>query len=122
MRRKAGKVAPQPADAGRLPIDYSSLYGVVVSDNSMFPEYRENDIAHIDPTTLNPKKDDACLFRSERPDGTESYLMAYLDRSPDASDTLYYLRTGRGGGFKKSTIKKADWQKCHRMVGWQSGR
>jgi hypothetical protein len=47
--------------------------------------------------------------------------MAYLDRSPDASDTLYYVRTGRGGGFKKYTIKKADWQKCHRMVGWQSG-
>lgn len=97
-------------------------YGVLVIGNSMSPEYNENDIAYVDPR-LHPKKDDPCVFQGIREDGTVEAMMKYLDRSPDASDTLYYVRTGPGAKpFKKFTVKKADWQRCHVAVGKESGR
>jgi phage repressor protein C with HTH and peptisase S24 domain len=110
--RLEGKDAPRAWHA-------NGGYGVLVADDSMSPEYNKNDTAYIDPS-INPKKDDPCLFTSERPDGTEEGLMAYLERSPDASETVYYV--SQTNPPKKFTIKKADWQKCHRMVGKESGR
>ena len=102
----------------RKPLLANGGYGVLVTDNSMAEEYKKNDIAFIGPN-INPEKDHACLFRSEKQDGTEEGLMAYLDRSPD-DKTLYYVR--QTNPPKKFTIKKADWQKCHVMVGKESGR
>src|SRR5450759_1294188 len=96
MSRRAAKGAPRSADdepsLGSIGtrLGKAGIYGVLVSDNSMAEEYNKNDIAFIDPS-INPKKDDACLFRSERPDGTEEGLMAYLDRAPDASELVYYV-------------------------------
>lgn len=97
-------------------------YGVLVIGNSMSPEYNENDIAYVDPH-LHPKKDDPCVFQGTREDGTVEAMMKYLERSPDASETLYYVRTGLGARpVKKFTIKKSDWQKVHVAVGKESGR
>jgi phage repressor protein C with HTH and peptisase S24 domain len=97
-------------------------YGVRVKGNSMSPEYNEDDIAFVDPT-LNPRKGDPCVFQGEREDGTVEAMMKYLDRSPDAHPTLYYVRTGLGADkVEKFTVKKADWQKCHVVVGKESGR
>ena len=94
-------------------------YGVLVIGNSMAREYNENDIAYVDPR-LHPKKGDPCVFQGIREDGTVEAILKYLERSPDASETVYYV--SQSNPEKKFTIKKADWQKCHVAVGKESGR
>jgi phage repressor protein C with HTH and peptisase S24 domain len=97
-------------------------YGVRVMGDSMAPEYNENDIAYVDPS-LHARKDDPCVFQGDRGDGTVEAMMKYLDRSPSSHATLYFVRTGLGAKpFRKFTVKKADWQKCHVAVGKESGR
>lgn len=94
-------------------------YGVLVIGDSMAREYCENDIAYVDPR-LHPRKGDPCVFQGTRDDGTVEAIIKYLDRSPDASETLYYV--SQTNPPKKFTIKKADWQKVHVAVGKESGR
>lgn len=95
------------------------VYGVLVRGNSMAREYNENDIAYVDPN-LHARKGDPCVFQGVRDDGTVEAMMKYLERSPDASETLYYV--SQTNPPKKFTVKKADWQKCHVAVGKESGR
>lgn len=95
-----------------------SAFGVLITGNSMSPEYREGDIAYVDPN-LPPRAGDACLFQSEK-DGSVEAIIKYLDRSQHASADVYYVR--QQTPEKKFTIKKADWQKCYVLVGKQSGR
>jgi len=94
-------------------------YGVLVIGNSMAREYNEGDIAYID-ARLHPRKGDPCVFQGLREDGTVEAMMKYLERSPDASATVYYV--SQTNPPRKFTIKKADWQRCHVAVGKESGR
>lgn len=94
-------------------------YGVLVKGNSMAREYSEGDIAYVDPHK-HPKEDDPCVFQSHKEDGTVEAIIKYLARSPDASDTLWYVK--QSNPVKKFTLKKAEWQICHVAVGKQSGR
>lgn len=94
-------------------------YGVLVRGDSMAREYNENDIAYVDPN-LHPKKGDPCVFQGTREDGTVEAMLKYLERSPDASETLYYV--SQSNPPKKFTVKKADWNKVHVAVGKESGR
>jgi phage repressor protein C with HTH and peptisase S24 domain len=94
-------------------------YGVLVKGNSMAREYSEGDIAYVDPHR-HPKEGDPCVFQSHKEDGTVEAVIKYLARSPDASDTLWYVEQTRP--VKKFTLKKVDWQICHVAVGKQSGR
>jgi phage repressor protein C with HTH and peptisase S24 domain len=96
-----------------------SAYGVLVIGDSMAREFKENDIAFVDPH-LHPRKDDPCVFQGTREDGTVEAMIKYLDRSPDASDTVYYVY--QSNPEKHFTLKKADWQRCHVVVGKESGR
>lgn len=96
-----------------------SAYGVLVIGDSMALEFRENDIAFVDPH-LHPKKDDPCVFQGEREDGTWEAMIKYLERSPDASPTVYYVY--QTNPAKHFTLEKADWQRCHVVVGKESGR
>jgi len=100
-------------------VGHKDSYGVLVIGDSMAREYNENDIAYVDPR-LHPKKGDPCVFQGTRDDGTVEAIIKYLDRSPDASDTVYYV--SQTNPAKKFTIKKADWQKVHVAVGKESGR
>ena len=94
-------------------------YGVRVKGDSMAREYNENDIAYVDPR-LHARKGDPCVFRGKRRDGAEEVMLAYLERSPSASETVYYV--SQSNPPRKFTIKKADWQRCHVAVGKESGR
>lgn len=94
-------------------------YGVLVRGNSCAREYNEGDIAYVDPN-LHPRKNDPCVFQAMKDDGTVEAMIKYLDRSPDASETVYYV--SQTNPPKAFTIKKSEWQKCHVAVGKESGR
>lgn len=96
-----------------------SAYGVLVIGDSMAREFKENDIAFVDPH-LHPRKDDPCVFQGVREDGTVEAMIKYLDRSPDANESVYYVY--QSNPEKHFTLKKADWQRCHVVVGKESGR
>lgn len=93
-------------------------YGVLIKGNSMCREYNENDIAYVDPHR-HPKKGNACVFRSVQDDGTVTAIIKYLERSPDASESVYYV--SQTNPTKKFTIKKTDWEVCGVLVGKISG-
>jgi len=94
-------------------------YGVLVKGNSMALEYNEGDIAYVDPNR-HPKEGDPCVFQCHSDHGEVQAIIKYLARSPDASETLWYVKQTRPA--KRFTLKKADWQICHVAVGKQSGR
>jgi phage repressor protein C with HTH and peptisase S24 domain len=94
-------------------------YGVLVKGDSMAREYNENDIAYVNPH-LHPKKGDPCVFQNREDDGTMTAIIKYLERSPAASESVYFV--SQTNPIKKFTIRKADWQFCHVAVGKVSGR
>jgi DNA-binding XRE family transcriptional regulator len=94
-------------------------YGVLVKGDSMAREYNENDIAYVNPH-LHPKKGDPCVFQNRDIAGEVTAIIKYLERSPDANDTLFYV--SQTNPPRKFTIRKADWQLCHVAVGKVSGR
>lgn len=93
-------------------------FGVLIVGNSMAPEYREGDIAYVDPHTP-PRQGDACLFQSHR-NGDVEAVIKYLDKSPHGSPDIWHVR--QQSPERKFTLKKADWQICYVLVGKQSGR
>lgn len=93
-------------------------FGILIVGNSMAPEYREGDIAYVDPHSP-PRVGDACLFQCEH-DGDVHAMVKYLDKSPHHSDDFWHVRQQEPA--RKFTVKKADWQKCYVLVGKQSGR
>lgn len=93
-------------------------FGVLIVGSSMFPEYREGDIAYVDPH-VPPRAGDACLFQSET-HGEVQAVIKYLDKSPHHSDEAWHVR--QQTPEKKFTLKKSEWQKCYVLVGKQSGR
>lgn len=94
-------------------------YGVLVKGNSMALEFNEGDIAYVDPHR-HPKEGDPCVFQCHTDDGEVHAMIKYLARSPDASETLWFVKQTKPA--KRFTLKKADWQICHVAVGKQSGR
>lgn len=94
-------------------------YGVLVKGNSMAREFNEGDIAYVDPHKP-PREGDPCVFQSHGDDGTVEAVLKYLARSPDASNTVWYVE--QTNPSKKFTLKKAEWQICHVATGKQSGR
>lgn len=103
----------------QIVLGIKDAYGVLVKGNSMAREYNEGDIAYVDPHR-HPKDGDPCIFQSHKDDGEVEAVIKYLARSPDASDMLWYVE--QTNPPKKFTMKKADWQICHVVVGKQSGR
>lgn len=95
-------------------------YAVQVRGNSMAPEYRENDIAFVDPK-LNPRVDDACVFQGKNDDGEWCAIIKYLDRSLEASETHYFVRDGAAPP-NRAKLKKSDYERVHVAVGKESGR
>jgi phage repressor protein C with HTH and peptisase S24 domain len=94
-------------------------YGVLVSGGSMALEFREGDIAYVNPH-LPPREGDPCVFQSHKDDGAVEAVIKYLARSGDASDALWYVE--QSNPAKKFTLKKSEWQICHVVVGKTSAR
>ncbi len=100
-------------------VGIKEAYGVLVVGNSMAKEFREGDIAYVNPH-LPAREGDPCVFQSHKDDGTVEACIKYLVRSPDASSTLWHVE--QTNPPKKFTLKKAEWQICHVAVGKTSGR
>lgn len=94
-------------------------YGVLVRGNSMALEYNEGDIAYVDPNR-HPKEGDPCVFQSHSSTGEVFACIKYLARSPDASDSVWYVKQTKPA--KRFTLRKVEWQVCHVAVGKASGR
>lgn len=95
-----------------------AAFGVLIVGSSMSPEYREGDIAYVDPH-LPPRSGDACLFQKEE-HGTVEAMIKYLDKSPHHSDDVWHVR--QQTPEKRFTLKKTEWSKAYVLVGKQSGR
>lgn len=95
-----------------------SAFGILIVGNSMFPEYREGDIAYVDPH-IPARAGDACLFQSEE-HGTVKAVIKYLDKSAHHSEDVYHVR--QQTPERRFQLKKSEWQLCYVLVGKQSGR
>lgn len=94
-------------------------YGVLVIEDSMSREFNSGDTAYVNPYIV-PRKGNPCIFQSHQPDGTVMAIIKYLRRSPEASDTAWYV--AQANPPKDFTLQKAEWQLCHVVVGKLSGR
>lgn len=95
-----------------------NAFGILITGNSMSPEYREGDIAYVDPH-IPPRAGDACLFQSDR-NGEPEAMIKYIDKDPHHSDEIWHVR--QQTPERKFTIRKSEWQRCYVLVGKQSGR
>jgi transcriptional regulator with XRE-family HTH domain len=100
-------------------IGIKNAYGVLVIDDSVAREFNSGDTAYVNPF-LVPRKGDPCVFQGHHEDGTVVAVLKYLRRSPDASETVWYV--SQTNPEKDFTLKKSEWQICHVVVGKLSGR
>ena len=99
-------------------VGIKDAFGVLIVGHSMAREYREGDIAYVDPTLI-PRVGDACLFQSDK-HGTVEAVIKYLERPTEASKDVWHV--SQANPERKFTLKKADWQTCYVLVGKQAGR
>lgn len=93
-------------------------FGIQIVGDSMAREYREGDIAYVDPHAP-PRVGEACLFQSEE-HGTIKVIIRYLEKSPHHSAEFWFV--SQSNPEKKFQLKKSEWQTCYVLVGKQSGR
>lgn len=90
-------------------------YGVIITEDSMSPEFRSGDIALVNPH-LPCRTGDTCVFRGDRPDHTILSCIKFLRRQ--TADAWHVTEWNSEDGHKRDfTLKKADWQTCHVTVG-----
>lgn len=90
-------------------------YGVIVVEDSMFPEFESGDIALVNPH-LPPRPGDTCIFRHQDEDGGETACIKRLRRITEASwqVTEWHSEDGNKRDFN---LKRSEWQLCHVTVG-----
>jgi len=86
-------------------------YGMIVTGNSMAPEHKNGSIALVNPH-LPPKAGDSCIFRSHNDDGSVRIVIKEL-----RSETDLVWKVHQHNPKKDFTLKKSEWQVCHKTVG-----
>jgi len=90
-------------------------YGIIITEDSMAPEFRSGDIALVNPH-LPARAGDTCVFRSDMPDHTILSCIKFLRRQ--TADSWHVTEWNSDEGKKRDfTLKKAEWQTCHVTVG-----
>lgn len=116
--RGALVVSSEPVDWVSRPEPLSRVkdgYGIIVSENSMSPEFESGDIALVHPH-IPPIKGRTCVFYSENADGTVEACIKRLRReTPDAWHVTQF--NPLKGQKRDFVLKKSEWQKCHVTVG-----
>lgn len=116
--RGALVVSTDPVDWTTRPASLARVkdaYGVIVSENSMAPEYEPGDIALVNPH-LPPKVGRTCVFYSEGKDGAVEACIKRLRKDmPEAWHVTQF------NPKRNLILKKAQWQKCHVTVANHKG-
>lgn len=99
-------------------VDVVDAFGVMVVGDSMAREYREGDVAYVNPH-LPPRVGDACLFQSDV-NGEVQACIKYLEKPAEASSEVWHV--SQANPEKTFTLEKAIWQRCFVLVGKQTGR
>jgi phage repressor protein C with HTH and peptisase S24 domain len=86
-------------------------YGMIVTGDSMAPEHKAGSIALVNPH-LPPRVGDSCIFRSHADDGTNT---AMIKEYRGQSET--HWKVHQHNPPKDFTLKKSEWQVCHKTVG-----
>lgn len=87
-------------------------YGMIVSGDSMSPEHKAGSVALVNPH-LPPRIGDSCVFRSgDQPDGTRLALIKEY-----RGQTETHWKVHQHNPPKDFSLKKSEWQECHRAVG-----
>lgn len=86
-------------------------YGMIVAGDSMSPAHKSGSTALVNPH-LPPRVEDVCVFRSHAEDGT---TLAVLKEYRGQTETHWKVR--QYNPPKDFTLKKSEWQVCHRTVG-----
>lgn len=90
-------------------------YGVMVEGMSMIPEFEPGWIAQVNPN-ITPRVGDTCIFRGLGADGS---YWASVKRLVKESETLWTVHQHNPpkGERKQFTLKKAEYQQAHVVVG-----
>lgn len=86
-------------------------YGMIVTGDSMAPEHKSGSTALVNPH-LPPRVGDSCVFRSHDDDGT---VHAVIKELRGETEAVWKVR--QHNPHKDYTLKKAEWQICHKTVG-----
>jgi phage repressor protein C with HTH and peptisase S24 domain len=86
-------------------------YGMIVDGDSMYPALKAGWIALINPH-LPPRSEDICIFRWHAQDGT---VNAMVKEYRGQTETHWKVR--QHNPARDFTLKKSQWQICHRVVG-----
>ncbi len=92
-------------------VSVAAAYAVIVPRNSMEPAFRVGSIVMFNPN-LQPRMGDLCLFRSLRDGVTYVIGAEYRGETNDVWRAFHYKPCEHS-----FTLKKLDWQVCHRSVG-----
>lgn len=90
-------------------------YGVIVTEDSMAPEFRSGDIALVNPH-LPPRAGDTCIFRHQDEDGSQVACIKFLRRAT-ATAWLVTEWNSDDGGPREFSLKRSEWQLAHVTVG-----
>lgn len=91
-------------------------YGIIVSEDSMSPEFESGDIALVHPH-MPPIVGRSCVFYCEAADGT---ITACIKRLRKETADAWHVR--QFSPRRDYQMKKTEWQKCHVTVGSYKGR
>lgn len=86
-------------------------YGMIVDGDSMYPAHKPGSTALINPH-LPPRPEDVCVFRSD--DGAGS---VHIKIKEYRGQTETHWKVRQYNPMQDSTLKKSQWQTCHRVVG-----
>lgn len=90
-------------------------YGIIVTGDSMRPEFRPGDIALVHPH-LPPVSGEACVFYADDHGTVRATIKVFVR----ATETAWHVE--QWNPPKKLTLPRREWQKCHRVVGKYSSR
>lgn len=86
-------------------------YGIIVTGDSMSPEHKPGSTALVNPH-LPPRVGDTCVFRSHADDGT---VHAVIKELRGETEAVWKVR--QHNPKRDYTLKKTEWQVCHKTVG-----
>jgi transcriptional regulator with XRE-family HTH domain len=89
-------------------------YGVYVTGTSMEPEFRQGDIALVNPH-LPIVNDEAYVFYAEQPGSARATIKWLRRQTPDK--WLVTQHNPPPGTAKDFTLNRKDWQWAHRVIG-----